>query len=492
MAKGKTLNPADAHRKAQRAKEVKKNKENRSKARETATLKKDTSGIETEIHELESLEEAKLDQSQKARLKELRAEVERVRKIKQDYVAAHPEQAHLVRGLEQRPRRQQDGGGAPSTSGITPAARSLFGKNGLPIHPERSLYYDPVMNPYGMAPPGMPYAERPLLPHEIEEDRLKFQAPLQVDSPNVDSAMNSASDDSEEAHTDESESDDDDIALPAGPPPDDSKEASDSSSEGSDDDIPMPPGPPPPKAAPPLPQGGIPPQSYPMGVPYGTQFPPFPPTIPQYTPMALHVPPPPPGLPVAMHPGYPPPFIQGMQPYPQQGRGLRSPHDRQQMEAARAIQDPMSDIPHVTFQAHQAQRHQLPLPPSTGSGSQLPQSGLPPRPGVTSQAAASATIFAEPELRDFKKEATAFVPASMRRAAKKGPSTSNNPSGLRIDAAPDDKDDSGSSVEPRKDLMSVLGNHLGVSDKLGASAKPKGGQGKDDYDKFLAEVGSFL
>lgn len=136
-------------------------------------------GIETEIHELESLEEAKLDQSQKARLKELRVEVERVRKIKQDYVAAHPEQAHLVRGLEQRPRRQQDAGSAPSASmcsyiimdypriyfsfilgGNTPAARSLFGKNGLPVHPERSLYYDPVMNPYGMPPPGMPYAER--------------------------------------------------------------------------------------------------------------------------------------------------------------------------------------------------------------------------------------------------------------------------------------------------------------------------------------------
>ncbi|KAG8685815.1 hypothetical protein FRC09_014514, partial [Ceratobasidium sp. 395] len=74
MAKGKTLNPADAHRKAQRAKEVKKNKENRAKARETATLKKDTSGIETEIQDLEDLGEGKLDQKQTARLKELRAE----------------------------------------------------------------------------------------------------------------------------------------------------------------------------------------------------------------------------------------------------------------------------------------------------------------------------------------------------------------------------------------------------------------------------------
>lgn len=293
-------------------------------------------------------------------------------------------------------------------------------------------------------------------------------------------------------HTDESDSDDDDIALPAGPPPDDSKGASSSSSEESDDDIPMPPGPPPPKAAPPLPQGTLPPQPSLMGIPYETQFPPFPP-MPQYTPMTPH---PPPGLPVAMHPGYPPPFVQSMQPYPQQmagqGRGSRPAHDRQHMEAARAIQDPMSDIPHVTFQAHQAQRHQLPPLPSTGSGSQLPvPSGL-PRPGGTPQTAVSATIFAEPELRDLKKEATAFVPTSMRRAAKKGPNTSGNSTGLRIDAAPDHKDDSGPSAEPRKDLMSVLGNQLGVSDKPAASTKPKGGQGKDDYDKFLAEVGSFL
>lgn len=38
--------------------------------------------------------------------------------------------------------------------------RNLFNKNGLPRHPERSIYYDPVMNPFGVAPPGMPYLER--------------------------------------------------------------------------------------------------------------------------------------------------------------------------------------------------------------------------------------------------------------------------------------------------------------------------------------------
>ena len=38
----KSSNPVDAHRKAQRAKELKKNKQNRSKAKEISTVKKDT------------------------------------------------------------------------------------------------------------------------------------------------------------------------------------------------------------------------------------------------------------------------------------------------------------------------------------------------------------------------------------------------------------------------------------------------------------------
>ncbi len=40
----KNFNPADAHRKQQRQKELKKNKEDRKKTREIATVKKDTSG----------------------------------------------------------------------------------------------------------------------------------------------------------------------------------------------------------------------------------------------------------------------------------------------------------------------------------------------------------------------------------------------------------------------------------------------------------------
>ena len=49
----KNVNPADAHRKALRKKEIAKNKENRSKAREVSTLKKDTGAYEAEARRLE-------------------------------------------------------------------------------------------------------------------------------------------------------------------------------------------------------------------------------------------------------------------------------------------------------------------------------------------------------------------------------------------------------------------------------------------------------
>ncbi|KAH7338882.1 WW domain binding protein 11-domain-containing protein [Rhizoctonia solani] len=484
MAKGKSSNPVDSFRKAQRAKELKKNKENRAKARETTTLKKDTSGLETEIHELENIGEDKLNSTQKERLKELRAEVARIRKVKQDYVQAHPEQSHLVRGLEPRGRRPEGTTASSAGSQTAPAVRAVFGKNGLPLHPERSIYYDPVLNPYGMPPPGMPYAERALLPHEIEQDneREVSQGDVLDEDLTMDSA-DSGSDDEE----------DDDIILPAGPPPSGTKQQtsdSDSDSEDSDDDIPMPAGPPPAKSAP-LPKGPPPVgPPIPMATSYGAAFPPFPPNAPSYA--HTYVPPPPPGFPTTFS-TYPPPFAQST-PYPQQVVGREpKPRDRQLAEAARAVQDPLSNVPHVTYQAHQAQRHQLPAPPLAGVGpSASLQHGLPPKPGGTSQTTVSATISAAPELRDLKKEATAFMPASMRRATKKGPNTKAG-LGLQINAAPnEDGDQSVPSAEPRKDLMSVLGSQLGVTDKPTSRSNTKAGQGKDDYEKFLDEVGSLL
>lgn len=101
--------------------------------------------------------EAKAERSalEDARLKELQEDLEKIMKKKEDYVTEHPEQRKLVYRAKQR-RAEEDA--PPHPAG--PVLRNLFKKNGLPRHPERSVYYDPVMNPFGVAPPGMPYRER--------------------------------------------------------------------------------------------------------------------------------------------------------------------------------------------------------------------------------------------------------------------------------------------------------------------------------------------
>ena len=115
--------------------------------------------------------------------------------------------------------------------------------------------------------------------------------------------------------------------------------------------------------------------------------------------------------------------------------------------------------------------------------------GSPPAP------AASAVISAEPELRDFKKESTAFVPAALKRKRAGG--------GSKVNAAPtvgpaeDHDGDAGPAPAARPDLLSTLQDKFGappakkakedVEGKKASAAKPK-----DDYDKFLEEMGDIL
>lgn len=88
-----------------------------------------------------------------SRLADLKAELEKINRKKAEYVAEHPEQRRLV----YRPRRKE---GDKVEEEPVLLKRNLFDKNGLPRHPERSVYYDPVMNPFGVAPPGMPFMQR--------------------------------------------------------------------------------------------------------------------------------------------------------------------------------------------------------------------------------------------------------------------------------------------------------------------------------------------
>ncbi|TFK56791.1 hypothetical protein OE88DRAFT_1650255 [Heliocybe sulcata] len=454
MAK-KSANPADAFRKAQRKKELKKNKEQRQKNRDFALVKKDVSELEDELATLET--KAEQTKEDTGRIAELKKELEDIQKKKEEYVAEHPEHRHLV-----FKRRKAKEGEEELEKPKGPQTRNVFNKHGIPRHPERSIYYDPVYNPYGVPPPGMPYMERPLRPDEVASD----QEDQEGDS-------------------------DDDIVMPEGPPP-----GGNGSDVDSDDDIPMPEGPPPLKAgeSPPLPlgpppllnQGPLPP---PPGLvpapPAGFQgLPPPPPSIGF---QAFPPPPPPPaGFPQMPFPPPPPPGFQMPPPpagFPMQQGGLPPPppgfFPRQQSRGS--MQDPLSSVPHQTFQAHRITRATMPPPP--------PAAGLPPKPAASAEVSAAATVTAAPELRDFKKEATAFVPTALKR--KKAGASAGGAVSTKINAAPSVTGGEGEAGPARPDLLSALRGTFGEGkvDEVTSKAPAKG---KDDYAKFMDEMGDIL
>ena len=265
--------------------------------------------------------------------------------------------------------------------------------------------------------------------------------------------------------------------MPEGPPPGARTEGSDNDS---DDDIPMPEGPPPTtylgssritqllqhstESHP-----GQNDQTQPTTVP--PPFLPLPPHIPVSTPSFLPPPPPPPPPPGFNDTIYP--TLPGGIPHPSLPPGFFP----RRAQPATVIQDPLSSIPHPTYQAHRASQ----LPPGHPS--------LPPKPPT------SAIISAEPELRDLKKEATTFVPASLRR---KKPSAVSGSS--KVNAAPSvgvGSEVTSPQVPP--DLVSILKSQLGTITALASSShtpnKRSGAPAvkeRDDYQKFVDEMGDLL
>ncbi|KAH0838118.1 hypothetical protein J3R83DRAFT_6364 [Lanmaoa asiatica] len=473
MAKGKNLNPADAYRKAQRKKELKKARFLVKQGRKgqdprlrfgqegytrqatsflASTPTHHVSDLEDEIEKLEA--SAELSTSDKSRLTNLKNELSKIMEKKDGYVKEHPEQRKLV----YRPRKQEKGEDQKEAP-LVEQKRNLFNKHGLPRHPERSIYYDPVMNPYGVPPPGMSYIERPLTTDEVDSGE-------------------------DVGNTDE------DIIMPEGPPPGASLEDSES---GIDDDIPMPEGPPP---------SNVPSSSLTLDLlrngtevmscaDQNNQVPPSA-IPPQFTPPLPHVPlstpsfilPPPPPLPgfnsgvYTSPPGVIPP------PLPPPGFFPR------RIQSTAAIQDPLSSIPHQTYQAHRARQlppghPSLPSKPSTGAPGTIPASVV----------HTGATISAEPELRDLKKEATAFVPASLKRKRASGV-----PSSSKVNAAPSvNVGLEATSPQARPDLVGVLKSQLGAvtSPPSNSQAPYKGLKApivkkRDDYQKFVDEMSDLL
>ena len=151
------------------------------------------------------------------------------------------------------------------------------------------------------------------------------------------------------------------------------------------------------------------------------------------------------------------------------------------------MQDPLSSVPHESFQDYRARR--------------LAHASLPQNPTLATNADASsvstaaATVSAGPQLRDLKKEATAFIPTALR---KKRAGTVSGPA-PKVNAAPSIGPDTGNS-EPmagleRPDLLGMLKHQFGPSSGTSGSTKADskaGSKPKDDYQKFVEEMGDLL
>ena len=248
-------------------------------------------------------------------------------------------------------------------------------------------------------------------------------------------------------------------------------------------------------AVPPLPshQPPLPPGPPPMNNPI---LPPFHPPPNMYPPMHHpNFPPPPPflppgfaGVPPPFPPAFPPPI--GMtNPLPPPPPGFFPRHS----QTSSSMQDPLSNVPHKTFQAHRAS---LPHNPNLPSRPHVPIPGgnatEKPPPGVIE---ANATISAEPELRDLKKESTAFVPTALKR--KKASSSRIN-AAPRLDSGKDDITEDEEKQVKGTDLLGSLQEKFGpMPTTAEPSAKKRKVQpakkpGAGDYEKFVSEMGDLL
>lgn len=265
------------------------------------------------------------------------------------------------------------------------------------------------------------------------------------------------------SRTEEEEDTDDDIPMPEGPPPGMSK---DEEEVDTDDDIPMPDGPPPGSMTSISPQPHIlPPPPPPPGFPPGITGTPPPPGFPNAPFLPPH-----PGFPAPPPP--PPPGFPGVAPPP----GGYTP-------APVGLFNSLPPPPPGFFPRHGA----TPIAQTSGSRPSAGHATQAPLPAAPT--APTATVSAEAQLRDFKKESTAFVPTSLqRRRAAPGGAGSGRGAGNANSAPALDGENHGQARDAapaRPDLVSTLKGQFGSS----SLEKPKV---KDDYEKFVEGMGDIL
>ena len=96
---------------------------------------------------------AKLNGNAKAKLASLESELAHINTVKESYVAEHPEARDRV---FRTPGKGKERDGQTQKQDLS----HLYDEDGKLRDPTRSVYFDPVYNPFGVPPPGMPYRER--------------------------------------------------------------------------------------------------------------------------------------------------------------------------------------------------------------------------------------------------------------------------------------------------------------------------------------------
>ncbi|PWZ00321.1 hypothetical protein BCV70DRAFT_200483 [Testicularia cyperi] len=503
------MDPVQAARKAAQKREAKRNRERKEQAAEARTLRQDTSGLERQIARLEArLSKSSSSTSQsnsddQVELNRLKAELDKINKVKQDYVDKHPDQRHFVRGFESADGGQSNTSAAaqsrPSQQSRTQsAARASTGFGGVQNRdPRWSIYYDAVFNPFGAPPPGMPYLEKshdqllaegllpvggfqpPLPPEEPEENEAPADGGADGASQKDGDEADQSDDDDQDDEEDMSNTESIHIDLPEGPPDEappttsnangtsttqpqqvDSDESEDSSTDEELKGIFLPAGPPP--------------------------------------------------LRVSLQGG--------------KHRGERYAERGRRRERGRGGRD--SDLGGRGRGGGGGGSR------GRGRGRGIPSTLLPARPGAslpprpshpsassdartsapiaTAAATNSAVITAAPQLRDFKAEATAFVPTAIRR--KQADQKSRIAKGLpgRIDAAPsiashfqdqhqhqEQEQEQGAQASSsaslqKPDLVKSIQAHLPPPSSHTSTHRTQKDSRDHDYDAFLERVGDLL
>lgn len=431
----KTADPVQAARKAAVKREARRNRERRDQAQEARILRQDTWALERQIQRLES-KQGTLEAEDQEELKRLQAEVANVKRVKEEYIRKHPDQRNFVRGYEGGPSSSGSSKtNPPPHSSSSPSRPQTSTAQANQRDPRWSIYYDPVFNPYGAPPPGMPYLEKSHA-QLVAEGLLDAAKPLPLPEETGDFQGLGSDDSSDDSSVDE---DLKGIVMPSGPPPIRLVPGHEGTQKG------------------PMTGNSSSSRDRSHATSHGGRSRGSGPSQHQVGRHGLHH--------NQRGGARPNRNTSGLPPRPPTGPSARPP-------------PPML--------ATTASPPQCPAPPSGPTKPPGPPPSIPD--GVV--------ISAEPQLRDFKKESTTFVPAALRKKQQEEKARIKRGLPGRIDAAPISEDmSSASSTSAHKDkpdLLKSLQAHLPPKSAAGEQESRNSSNSKKEYDQFLNEVGDLL